>query len=55
MTNIKYRGENGVPFLSNLPVLGRLFRWDVTDNERQNLSILVTARLLLFEEEEKKR
>lgn len=55
MKNIKWRSETGVPFLSNLPVLGRLFRWDVTDNERTNLSVLVTARLLLFEEEEKKR
>ncbi len=55
MKNIRWRAETGVPFLSNLPVLGRLFRWDVTDNERTNLSVLVTARLIIFEEEEKKR
>lgn len=54
MKDIKFRAQNGVPFLSNLPIVGKLFRWDVLDNERRNLSILVTARLLLFEEEEQK-
>jgi len=55
MSDVKFRAESGVPFLSNIPVLGRLFRWDNTDNERKNLSILVTAQILLFEEEERQQ
>ena len=55
MTDIKFQAETGVPFLSNIPVIGKLFRWNVTDNERKNLSILVTGRILLFDEEENKR
>ena len=27
--NVKFNAENGVPFLSDLPVVGRLFRWNV--------------------------
>jgi len=55
MTDIKFQSETGVPFLSSIPVLGKLFRWNITDNERSNLSILVTGRILLFEEEERKQ
>lgn len=54
MTDIKFQSETGVPFLSSIPIVGKLFRWNITDNERSNLSILVTGRILLFEEEEKK-
>jgi general secretion pathway protein D len=52
MQDIQYKAENGIPFFSNIPILGRLFRWNRTDNERKNLAVLVTARSLLFEEEE---
>ncbi|MHC4248779.1 MAG: hypothetical protein ACYS9X_06585 [Planctomycetota bacterium] len=55
MSDIKFQSETGVPFLSNIPVIGKLFRWNVTDNERRNLSVLVTGRILLFDEEENKR
>ena len=55
MSDIKFQAETGVPFLSNIPVIGKLFRWNTTDNERRNLSILVTGRILLFDEEENKR
>jgi type II secretory pathway component GspD/PulD (secretin) len=55
MSDIKFQSETGVPFLSNIPVIGKLFRWNTTDNERRNLSILVTGRILLFDEEENKR
>jgi len=55
MTDIKFQSETGVPFLSNIPVIGKLFRWNTIDNERKNLSILVTGRILLFDEEENKR
>ncbi len=54
MSDIKFQSENGVPFLSNLPIIGRLFRWNIIDNERRNLTILVTGRIISFEEEEKK-
>jgi hypothetical protein len=54
MSDIKFQSENGVPFLSNLPIIGRLFRWNIIDNERRNLTILVTGRIINFEEEEKK-
>ncbi|MBN1808183.1 MAG: hypothetical protein JW909_03880 [Planctomycetes bacterium] len=54
MQNIKYISENGVPFLSNIPIVGRLFRWTIEDNEKRNLSIMVRAKLLMFEDEERK-
>ncbi len=53
-TNTKFNAENGVPFLSDLPVVGRLFRWNVVDNEKSNLAILVSPRIILFNEEEEK-
>jgi len=52
--NIKFTAENGVPFLSDLPVVGRLFRWNTVDNARSNLAILVSPRIILFNEEEEK-
>jgi len=52
--NIKFNAENGVPFLSDLPVVGRLFRWNTVDNARSNLAILVSPRIILFNEEEEK-
>jgi len=55
MSDIKFQAESGVPFLSNIPVVGKLFRWNTVDNERKNLSILVTGRILLFDEEENRR
>ena len=54
MRNVKFQAETGVPFISNIPVIGKLFRWNRTDNERSNLIIMVTARLVLFDEEERK-
>ncbi|MCK6470340.1 MAG: hypothetical protein L6R28_01225 [Planctomycetes bacterium] len=52
--NVKFNAENGVPFLSDLPVVGRLFRWNVVDNAKFNLAILVSPRIILFNEEEAK-
>ena len=43
-----------MPFISHLPIIGKLFRWDLEDKEQKSLSILLTARLLIFEEEERK-
>jgi len=52
--NVKFHAENGVPFLSDLPVVGRLFRWNTVDTARSNLAILVSPRIILFNEEEEK-
>ncbi|MBI3828749.1 MAG: hypothetical protein HY291_04490 [Planctomycetes bacterium] len=52
--NVKFQMENGVPFLSDLPVLGRLFRWNTQDNSKSNLAIMVSPRIILFNEEEAK-
>ena len=52
--NLKFNAENGVPFLSDLPVVGRLFRWNVVDNAKSNLAILISPRIILFNEEEEK-
>jgi len=52
--NIRFNAENGVPFLSDLPVIGRLFRWNTVDNAKSNLAILVSPRIILFNEEEDK-
>ena len=55
MRDVQFKSETGIPFLKDIPFLGRAFRWDRTDNERQNLAILVTASTLLFDEEERKQ
>jgi type II secretory pathway component GspD/PulD (secretin) len=52
--NVKFNAENGVPFLSDLPVVGRFFRWNTVDNARSNLAILISPRIILFSEEEEK-
>ncbi|MCW8133708.1 MAG: hypothetical protein KIS92_25405 [Planctomycetota bacterium] len=52
--NVKFHMENGVPFLSDLPVIGRLFRWNTQDNSKSNLAIMVSPRIILFNEEEAK-
>ncbi|MEI6232887.1 MAG: hypothetical protein WCT04_07540 [Planctomycetota bacterium] len=52
--NVKFNAENGVPFMSDLPVIGRLFRWNVVDNAKSNLAILISPRIILFNEEEEK-
>lgn len=53
MKDVKYYAETGVPFISNLPIIGRLFRWSVEDNEKRNLYFMTRAKLLIFEEEER--
>jgi tetratricopeptide (TPR) repeat protein len=52
--NVRYNYENGVPFLSDLPVVGRLFRWNVNEKGRSNLAVLVSPKIILFSEEEAK-
>ena len=38
--------QRGVPILSKIPLIGRLFRHDVTTEETSNLLIFVTATLI---------
>ncbi|MHC4916980.1 MAG: hypothetical protein ACYTGB_15980, partial [Planctomycetota bacterium] len=54
MRDVQFSSETGIPFIKDIPFLGRAFRWNREDNYRENLAILVTARTLLFEEEERK-
>jgi Flp pilus assembly secretin CpaC/tetratricopeptide (TPR) repeat protein len=55
MRDVQFEAESGIPVLKDIPFLGRAFRWNRKDNMRENLAILVTARTLLFEEEERKQ
>jgi type II secretory pathway component GspD/PulD (secretin) len=54
MTETKHNVHNGIPVLSDLPIIGRLFGSDLKQDERMNLLIMVSVRLILFEEEERK-
>jgi general secretion pathway protein D len=54
MTEAQKNERMGIPLLMDLPVLGRLFSNDYKELERRNLLILVTAKLVLFSEEEQK-
>ena len=38
--------EDGVPYLQDLPLLGRFFQSKASDKEKRNLLIFVSARLV---------
>jgi type IV pilus assembly protein PilQ len=42
----KSKGKDSVPFLGNIPVLGRLFRRDRSDNLKRELLVFVTPKIL---------
>ena len=48
------RNEFGVPFLSNIPYLNRLFKNVGIGRETQSLMMMVTPRIIIQEEEEEK-
>jgi type II secretory pathway component GspD/PulD (secretin) len=50
----KYDGKTGVPFFSDMPVIGRLFCTNVKQRERRNMLVVVNTRVVLFDEEEEK-
>ena len=52
MTDVKFDASTGVPFFSDLPVVGRLFGTDLKQREKINLLILCSANILLFDEQE---
>jgi len=54
MTDVKFSSASGVPFFSDLPIIGRLFGSDLKQREKINLIVLVSTNLILFDEEEAK-
>lgn len=50
----KLDGKTGVPFFSDLPVIGRIFGTNAKQRERRNLMIMVNSKVVLFDEEEDK-
>ena len=46
------RSESGVPFLSNIPYVNRLFKNVSIGRETQNLMMMVTPRIIIQAEEE---
>lgn len=55
MTDAKFDASSGIPFFSDLPIVGRLFGTDLKQREKVNLLIMCSANLILFEEEEAKQ
>ncbi|MCK6470339.1 MAG: hypothetical protein L6R28_01220 [Planctomycetes bacterium] len=51
----KLDAKSGVPFFSDLPIVGRLFSQNYKQRERRNLLVLVNSRVVLFDEEEANR
>ena len=49
------RSENGVPMLSSIPYINRLFTNVGTGRETTNLMMMVTPRIIIQEEEERKQ
>ncbi len=47
---VKSKVTSGVPILSKIPLLGRLFRRDTTEMDRKNILLLVNAEIILLEE-----
>jgi type II secretory pathway component GspD/PulD (secretin)/Flp pilus assembly protein TadD len=50
----KIDAKSGVPFFSDLPIIGRFFSNNNKERVRRNLLVLVNSRVVLFDEEEKK-
>ncbi len=48
----KFDAKSGVPFFSDLPLIGRFFSNNSKTRERRNLLVLINARVILFDEEE---
>jgi Flp pilus assembly secretin CpaC len=40
------KSERKIPFLGDIPLLGRLFRWNSSDEDRRNLVMLITPTIL---------
>lgn len=51
----EYEDTASIPFLSNIPILDLLFKRETISKENQSLIIMVTARIVVIRDEEKKR
>lgn len=52
--DIKFDAENSIPIIGDIPVVGRLFRWTVTERAKQNIAMVLSPRIILLDEEERK-
>ncbi len=50
--NVNSHTRNGVPLLQDVPILGNLFSQRTAQKEKQNIVIMVNARMILLDEEE---
>ena len=50
----KIASKSGIPFLSDLPVIGRIFSTNIKHRERRNLLVLINSRVIMFDEEEER-
>ena len=46
ITEERYSEEDKIPILGDIPLLGRLFRYQYEQSEKKNLLIFVSARLV---------
>ena len=46
ITEERYSEEDKIPILGDIPILGRLFRYQYDQSEKKNLLIFVSARLV---------
>jgi type II secretory pathway component GspD/PulD (secretin) len=51
----KIDAKSGIPFLSDLPFIGRIFSNNYKERVRRNLLVLINAHIVLFDEEEANR
>ena len=40
------KGEDKVPFLGDIPVLGRMFKRDITSQEKRELLVFITPKIM---------
>jgi type II secretory pathway component GspD/PulD (secretin) len=52
ITDGKFDAKSGIPLLSDLPIIGRIFCTNYHERVRRNLLVLLNARIILFNEEE---
>ncbi|HTL52486.1 MAG TPA: hypothetical protein VL860_07935 [Planctomycetota bacterium] len=52
--DIKFDNENSIPIIGDIPVVGRLFRWTVAERAKQNIAMVLSPRIILLDEEERK-
>lgn len=51
-TNTNARGRSGTPILQDLPIIGNIFSSRYYQKEKENYTCLVSAKMIIFDEEE---